>query len=75
MLRARGYQVLVVSPDPINHRQISFDREFDPDHKLGYRIAALERNLLIKQIVQAGIQVLNWQVETPLQNAINYAFS
>lgn len=74
MLRARGYQVLVVSPDPISHGLTSQDRDLDDDHSMGYRMAAIERILLINQIIQTGVQVVNWKVETPLQSTINSAF-
>jgi uncharacterized protein (DUF58 family) len=74
MLRARGYQVFVVSPDPIGHGLISKDTSVpDPDAVMGYRIAVLERKLLINQIIKTGVQVLDWQVETPLQYAVNSA--
>jgi uncharacterized protein (DUF58 family) len=67
-LRARGYQVLVISPDPI-----SFEEEEMKDHphfQFGKRIALLERTLMLRELWQAGVQVLNWPVNTSFHDAI-----
>jgi len=59
-LRARGYQVMVVSPDPIK-----FECNFLPaskDVEIASRIIRMERDLLIKRLERAGIQVIEWDV-------------
>jgi uncharacterized protein (DUF58 family) len=62
-LRARGYHVIIVSPDPV-----SFEVSFLPDQpetKLAARIVRLERELMIKRLQRAGIQVVNWDTSQP----------
>jgi uncharacterized protein (DUF58 family) len=68
-LRARGYQVLVISPDPIDF-EIQF-LEQKPNIQLATRIAYLERRLLLKKMEGAGIRVLDWQVGVPLDQAVH----
>jgi uncharacterized protein (DUF58 family) len=72
-LRARGYEVLVVSPDPL-----TFERANMPlDHavKVAYRIARIERTLLFDQLRQAGIRLVDWNVSQPIQAAVSQALS
>lgn len=67
-LRARGYQVMVVSPDPI-----TFELGLLPaskDVELASRIIRMERNLLIKRLGRAGIQVIEWDVSKPFDQAV-----
>jgi uncharacterized protein (DUF58 family) len=67
-LRARGYQVLIISPDPV-----AFEMGFLERNELveaAARIARLERELLFRKLRQAGIQVFNWQVDIPLDRAL-----
>lgn len=70
-LRAREYSILVVSPDPI-----SFEEKVLEDGEaveLGVRVARLERMLLLRRLRQAGIGVLEWQVDTPFERACRFA--
>ena len=63
-LRARGYALLVISPDPI-----SFEARALPDGRaaeLGQRLAHLERAVLLRSLRQSGIQALDWPVDRPL---------
>jgi uncharacterized protein (DUF58 family) len=67
-LRARGYQVLVISPDPVK-----FELSYLPKDKrmeLAGRIAQMERNLTIQKARHAGIQVLDWDVSKPLDETV-----
>lgn len=62
-LRAFDYEVLLVSPNPIG-----YERRFlppTPDMALAAELAQLERELLHNQLLQAGIFVLDWEVERP----------
>jgi uncharacterized protein (DUF58 family) len=62
-LRARGYHLLVVSPDPV-----SFEAQgLKPSEatRLAIRLAQLERSLLLNQLRRADIRVLDWPVEIP----------
>jgi uncharacterized protein (DUF58 family) len=72
-LRANGYQLLVVSPDPITFEQKGLKKEREV--MLAARIARLERALLLDKLRQAGIRVMEWQVDTPFQQAAHAALS
>ena len=70
-LRARGYQLLVISPDPV-----AFETGASgPDRvwELAARIARLERTLLLRRVRQAGIQVVDWQVDRPFDQVVHGA--
>ncbi len=72
-LRARGYRLLIISPDPI-----TFERKGLPasrEVELATRLARLERALLLNKLRQASIQVIDWQVETPFAQMAHRAFS
>ena len=70
-LRANGYQVLLVSPDPVSYG-LERDRS-DREYILAARLARLERQVQLSSLRQLGIQVVDWQVEEPLQRAIHTA--
>ncbi len=72
-LRARGYRLLVISPDPI-----SYERKTLPDTQnvnLATHIARVERNLILTQLQQAGIQVLDWPIEIPFHQIAHVALN
>jgi uncharacterized protein (DUF58 family) len=72
-LRARGYQVLVVAPDPVH-----FEQRFLQDTEqldLALRIARLERRILMRGLRQSGVQVVEWQVDKPFFQSARYALS
>ena len=62
-LRARGYQLMVISPDPIAYEA----RVLEPDEvvSLAVRIARLERGLLLRRLQRAGVRTVDWQVDKP----------
>jgi uncharacterized protein (DUF58 family) len=67
-LRGRGYQVMVISPDPVK-----FERGLlpaSPQTDLAARVIRMERDLLIRRLERAGIQVVEWDVSIPLDQAI-----
>jgi len=65
-MRAHGYAVLVVSPDPI-----SFESSHAGDTaSLAYRVAYAERSLMLRQMRQCGAQLVNWPIDQPLEIAI-----
>ncbi len=67
-LRGRGYQVLIISPDPVR-----FELGFLPSTQqvdLAARVIRMERDLLIRRLERAGIQVIEWDVSIPLDQAI-----
>jgi uncharacterized protein (DUF58 family) len=63
LLKARGYQVLVVSPDPVAF-EVSKLRD-EPAVRLAGRLVRLERGLLLQRLRRAGVQVLDWDVNQP----------
>jgi uncharacterized protein (DUF58 family) len=68
-LRARGYAVWVVSPDPVAHeaRQLGEQAE---TVRLAARIARLERRLLLQRLQHSGVPVFDWDVSIPLDQAL-----
>ncbi len=62
-LRARGYQVMVISPDPVAFEMAYLPKV--PEVSLAGRIIHLERALLMQKLNHAGVQVLNWDVANP----------
>lgn len=60
-LRAHGYQILAVSPDPVAFEA----RQLVPDTavELAVRIARLERSLLLRRLRRVGVQVVDWRVD------------
>jgi uncharacterized protein (DUF58 family) len=62
-MRAQGYQVLVVSPDPVRF-ELSYLRK-NRNVELASRVIKLERTLLLQKVQRAGIQVLDWDVAEP----------
>lgn len=60
-LRARGYQVMVVVPDPVSFEQAGLQgrsRRFGPaDVDLAARIVRMERTLMLDRLRRAGLQI------------------
>jgi uncharacterized protein (DUF58 family) len=72
-LRARGYQLLVISPDPIAFEAQSLQAA--PAVPLAVRVARLERGLLLRRLRRAGIRTVDWQVETPFSRVVHASLS
>ena len=68
-LRARGYQVLVISPDPVAFEVKAL--KSNPAAALAARIARLERRLMLRKLPQAGIRVVDWQVDAPFDHIVH----
>jgi uncharacterized protein (DUF58 family) len=62
-LRAFGYQVLVVSPNPLSFAAAQLGEQ--PEVAFATRLAQLERNVLLRQLRQAGIFALDWDTAEP----------
>jgi len=73
-LRARGYAVMVVSPNPIIFERTHLSNSSD-DIQMASRLAGLERILMLKRLQQAGIQVLDWHTSVSLDQALSVALS
>ena len=67
-LRSRGYQVMVISPDPVAY-ELSALQENEEIH-MAARIVRLERRLLLNRLKRAGIQIVDWDVNQPLDRVI-----
>ena len=76
-LRSYGYQILVISPDPVDfefkHLKSVSSKFALQDLKLAARVARLERKVLLRKLRQAGVQIVDWKVDTPLVNSIHTA--
>jgi uncharacterized protein (DUF58 family) len=72
-LRAYGYQVIVISPDPLD-----FSRQVLPADRIGRlasRLARLERQLEISRIRRLWIPVIDWPVSRPLAPLLRQALA
>ncbi len=65
-MRAHGYEVLIVSPDPVTFEA----RTLGPVADLAARIAHVERQALLQRLYRAGVRIVDWDVETPLAQAL-----
>jgi uncharacterized protein (DUF58 family) len=72
-LRAQGYQVLVVSPDPVKFELSYLPR--NPHVDLAARVIHMERALLLQKIQRASIQVLDWDVAEPFDQVVKRRLS
>ena len=76
-LRARGYQILLVVPDPVSFEQAHLlgkpARHPRRDVELAARIVRLERNLLLGRLRRAGLQVVEWNVSQSFDQAVKSA--
>ncbi len=74
-LRAFGYQVVLVSPDPVDFARQMLPK--DMPSRYAIRLTQIERQLEIKRITRLWIPVIDWQVSQPLlpliQGALNYS--
>jgi uncharacterized protein (DUF58 family) len=67
-LRAQGYQVLVISPDPVKFEMSYLPR--NRNNNLASRVIAMERKLLFQRVQHAGIQVLEWDVRDQFDQVV-----
>jgi hypothetical protein len=72
-LRAYGYRLLVISPDPIEFESKLLGNSRSVTQAA--RIARLERDFLLLQLRRSGARVFEWQVEQPFYQAARYALS
>lgn len=67
-LRGQGYSVICISPDPV-----AYEAEFLPQttrSMLAQRLARIERTLLLRDISKSGVQVVDWDVNQPLDQLV-----
>mgnify|MGYP000459843441 CR=1 FL=1 len=63
-LRAQGYDVLVVSPDPVRF-ELSYLPASNADVDLAGRVLRMERLVLLQRLQRANIHVIDWDVKEP----------
>ena len=67
-LRSREYQILVVSPDPVEFEARGIAP--GPARDLAARLAGAERQLWMRQLQRIGVPVISWQVGQSLDATI-----
>jgi uncharacterized protein (DUF58 family) len=68
-LCAQGYDVLVISPNPVKF-ELSYLGSSNPNVELAGRVLHMERLILLQRLQRASIQVLDWDVREPLDNLV-----
>ena len=72
-LRARGYELLLVTPDAITFEMKTLATTRNT--QLAARLAQLERAHLLRTLGRAGVNVFEWDVETPFHQVAHRALS
>lgn len=70
-LRARGYELLLVTPDAITFEMKTLAATRNTE--LAARLAQLERGHLLRTLGQAGVDVFEWDVEIPFHQVAHRA--
>jgi len=71
--RSAGFQLIVVSPDPVSYEVNSLPESNGAS--LAARIVRIEREILLHRLQRTGIQVVNWNTALPFENVIQGALS
>jgi len=72
-LRAQGYQVMVISPDPISFQAKALPAS--EKKELAMRLTQIERKLHFNQLRNAGVLILNWDVNLAFDQAMQIALA
>jgi uncharacterized protein (DUF58 family) len=72
-LRAQGYQLLVVCPNPVKFELSYLTKTRHVE--LASRVIQMERRLLLQRVQHAGIQILDWDVAEPFDLAVKRKLS
>lgn len=71
-LRAQGYEVMTVCPDPLDFAsKLRKTTSANRHSQAVLRLAQIERALLFGNMRRAGIQIVEWKVEQPLDKALH----
>jgi uncharacterized protein (DUF58 family) len=77
-LRGRGYQVLVICPDPVSFEMSALSASRHAYSKANIQLAArivnIERAVSMGRLRRAGVQVIEWDVRLPFDQAMLGAF-
>jgi uncharacterized protein (DUF58 family) len=67
-LRALGYRVLAICPNPISFEMDSL--ETTKETELAFRIMSIERNIQLRKLIQGGIRIVDWDVSEPFDQVV-----
>ncbi len=67
-LRARGYELLVISPNPVTFEQRLLPAT--PQVEMAARLARVERALLFRRLHRAGVRLVDWDVDEPFERVV-----
>lgn len=70
-LRAMGYQVVLISPDPLDLALPTLAQ--DPIARLAARAARIERHLQLREIARLRVAVINWPIRDALYPLVRRA--
>jgi uncharacterized protein (DUF58 family) len=62
-LRATGYELMVVTPDPVEFEA----RQMGVKGDVAWDLARVERALLLRKLQRLGIRILDWPVDRPFE--------
>ena len=68
-LRSFGYDVLLISPDPVEYA--SRKPPESAHGELAYRAARVERIVLLERLIEMGVKVANWRIDMPLDPVLH----
>lgn len=70
-LRANGYEIVVISPDPV-----AFEAGPDaPKGEVAVEIARVERVLTLRKLQRMGIRILDWPIDRPFEPLVRATLS
>ncbi len=70
-LRACGYEVMVVSPDPVAFEAMAMKTR----EETALKIARVERALVLRKLQRMGVRVLDWPVDRAFEPLVNATLS
>ncbi len=70
-LRASGYEVLVITPDPVDFEA----RGRKLYGELPWQLAKVERALMLHKLTRMGVRVVDWDVAQPFEPLVRSALS
>jgi uncharacterized protein (DUF58 family) len=70
-LRACGYEVMVISPDPVDFETQALKIK----GSMAWQLAHIERALILHKLQRMGVRVLDWPVERPFEPLVHATLS
>lgn len=67
--RARGYQVLVIVPEPVSFELSVLPSTSEAD--LAGRVVHLERRVAFRRLLHAGVHIVEWNVAKPFDQVVS----